>query len=64
MLGAIYTEYAFYFTDFCNIIYFGSIIKVWVEKSLQMKSKKVELILPKSVKMELLKNLKRRKNML
>ena len=49
---------------FCNIIYFGSIIKVWVEKSLQMKSKKVELILPKSVKMELLKNLKRRKNML
>jgi len=29
-----------------------------------MKSKKVELILPKSVKMELLKNLKRRKNML
>jgi len=42
----------------------GSIIKVWVEKSLQMKSKKVEHILPKSVKMELLKNLKRRKNML
>jgi len=42
----------------------NSIIKVWVEKSLQMKSKKVELILPKSVKMELLKNLKRRKNML
>ena len=64
MLGAIYTEYAYYFTDFCNIIYFGSIVKVWVEKSLQMKSKKVELILPKSVKMELLKNLKRRKNML
>lgn len=34
---------------------------VWVKKSLQIKSKKVEHILPKSVKIELLKNLKRRK---
>ena len=44
---------------------FGSIIKVGVEKEpTNKKQKKVEHILPKSVKIELLKNLKRRKNML
>ena len=37
---------------------FGSIIKVGVEK--EPTNKKVEHILPKSVKMELLRNLKRR----